>query len=139
MNRREVLKFLALAPLASTFIAECLSLAEDAAPVNAGFSTMSCFGVFGVGDVANCADVSIFRTGKYAHGDGKLLQFYVNTLGGYLKWQATIGGEICFPGDSLPTVKCSSKNVRWYLPLDTPRGGALLSSDHAGLILLEDA
>lgn len=150
MNRREILKFLALAPLAAALplVADDEHWVETFGPVVKQqpfpFTRMSYFSAHGNELEAKPVLISIGRDlgpGKREFYHFSLLEFGLNLNGGVVIWRAPIGQEIIFLDDDsdygrLPLVTCSDPRVKWYLPLDTPRGGAALSSDWPGLMML---
>lgn len=148
MNRREIIKLFALAPLAASGFASLL-VADDEYNLDQEFeraikrtlerppyTMMRTFSAQGCADISRLATISISRPQVAM----PLLKFGINAFGQMLYWNSGVNGPIVFPDiDALPIVRCDDPDVKWYLPLDTPRGGALLSSDYPGLIMLEAA
>lgn len=135
MNRRELLKVLAIFPLAA-FVPSALQLRQEDLigttperavmnlPRPVGYSEMRAFRMSGFANENTLVIVDISRDSNQT-----LLRFQFNAYGGYLDYTPRPGEEIIFLGDSLPKVafiRGTDEFVDWYVPLATQKGPAVL-------------
>lgn len=140
MNRRELVKLLAVAPWLATLPAGILPPEfvpdvpgvplEPKRPI--GYSIASSFYATGYAPHSRYADVEVWRPNGV-----KLLSLSLNAYGGYVYWRASPGEELIFPTNEGPVVRCEDPDVRWGIPLHTPDGYMVLLNGHDGPVKLE--